>query len=454
MGQYRDLEKRRAYMRAYQKKKYSEDPQYREKAKEAARERLRAKYQSDPEYRAKVLAASKQRQVVKADEIRAYQRTYKQENRDKLAEASRLRKAERYANDPEYREKCKQGARDAYATPAGKEYARQYTRRKKDNDPAYRMISNVRGRIRGLLKGDDRSATTMELIGCTAEELKAHLEKQFQPGMTWESYTYYGWHVDHKIPCANFDLTSPEQQRKCFHYTNLQPMFRVENQSKGNREAPRDAMGPKPFPIKTPTDADADRDHERLQRLPALRLWAAGSWNTKSSVPDVIPFYINVDRTGLRASDRFHWTARMSCSSNSSPSPVESWFNPKHREVIERSSLFKIHPQVALSMTKYVPSQFRPSAAKAIYEMFGAKRIYDPCGGWGDRMAAAIASDFVERYHCRDVNPSVLGGYAGQIARFDKTQKVIVEMVPAEDSIPLGSFDLVFTSPPYYRTEK
>lgn len=105
-------------------------------------------------------------------------------------------------------------------------------------------------------------------------------------------------------------------------------------------------------------------------------------------------------------------------------------------------------------MTKYVPNQFRPSAAKAIYEMFGATKIYDPCGGWGDRMAAALAMDSVKLYHCRDVNPLVLSGYSAQKCRFDKTDKVMVEMVPAEDSVPDGEFDLVFTSPPYFKTEK
>jgi len=72
----------------------------------------------------------------------------------------------------------------------------------------------------------------MELIGCSAEELVAHLEAQFTEGMTWENYGE--WHVDHVRPCASFDLTDPAQQRQCFHHTNLQPLWAEENLTKGS----------------------------------------------------------------------------------------------------------------------------------------------------------------------------------------------------------------------------
>lgn len=43
--------------------------------------------------------------------------------------------------------------------------------------------------------------------------------------MTWENHKHCGWHLDHIIPCSSFDLSDPEQQNKCFHYTNLQPLW-------------------------------------------------------------------------------------------------------------------------------------------------------------------------------------------------------------------------------------
>ncbi len=53
--------------------------------------------------------------------------------------------------------------------------------------------------------------------------------------MTWENHGRHGWHIDHIIPCAAFDLTDPEQQKKCFHYTNYQPLYTLENLKKGDR---------------------------------------------------------------------------------------------------------------------------------------------------------------------------------------------------------------------------
>jgi hypothetical protein len=75
---------------------------------------------------------------------------------------------------------------------------------------------------------------TFDLLGCNISEAKEHLEKQFKEGMIWENHGTHGWHIDHIIPCASFDLTYPEQQKKCFHYTNLQPLWAKENMSKGS----------------------------------------------------------------------------------------------------------------------------------------------------------------------------------------------------------------------------
>ena len=72
-----------------------------------------------------------------------------------------------------------------------------------------------------------------ELTGADIDVVKAHLERQFVDGMTWENRG--AWHVDHIRPCASFDLTDPEQQRQCFHYTNLQPLWAEDNLAKSDR---------------------------------------------------------------------------------------------------------------------------------------------------------------------------------------------------------------------------
>lgn len=99
------------------------------------------------------------------------------------------------------------------------------------------MLGLLRTRICLALNGADKSARTFELIGCPAVWLEVHLESLFAPGMTWENYGPV-WHVDHKRPCTSFDLTNPEQQRMCFHWTNLQPLFAEDNLRKSDTYDP------------------------------------------------------------------------------------------------------------------------------------------------------------------------------------------------------------------------
>lgn len=101
------------------------------------------------------------------------------------------------------------------------------------NDPQFKISKNLRTRMNAALNGNTKSATTLELIGCSIDFLKLHLESQFSPGMDWKNHSKHGWHIDHKKPCAAFDLTDPKQQRECFHYSNLQPLWASENLSKG-----------------------------------------------------------------------------------------------------------------------------------------------------------------------------------------------------------------------------
>jgi hypothetical protein len=96
-----------------------------------------------------------------------------------------------------------------------------------------KLANNLRRRLYKVLKGFNKSAHTMELIGCSIDHLITHLEKQFKTGMTWDNYGQ--WHVDHIKPLTSFNLDEPEQQRCACHYTNLQPLWADENKSKGNR---------------------------------------------------------------------------------------------------------------------------------------------------------------------------------------------------------------------------
>ena len=101
-----------------------------------------------------------------------------------------------------------------------------------------RAVASLRRRLKNAInyKGKGSlSGLTRELIGCTPKHLREHLESQFKPGMTWGNYGLFGWHIDHIRPCASFDLTDPEQQKACFNYKNLQPLWAEENLKKSSK---------------------------------------------------------------------------------------------------------------------------------------------------------------------------------------------------------------------------
>jgi hypothetical protein len=99
--------------------------------------------------------------------------------------------------------------------------------RKRSSEINWRLKRSLRFRLWFVLKLGYKSKPTMKLVGCSLEFLKSHLESQFQPGMSWSNYGK--WHIDHKRPCASFDLSKKEEQAKCFHYTNLQPLWAIDN---------------------------------------------------------------------------------------------------------------------------------------------------------------------------------------------------------------------------------
>jgi len=156
----------------------------------------------------------------------AQNKKWAQNNPEKVNASSRKYKQNNW-------EKCNARSRKSHRRPEAKK--RRNARRKKryHTDPLYRIKKILRNRIWHALKGKNKSAKTMTLLGCSYTHAQNHLAKQFLPGMTWENHGT--WHIDHMMPCASFDLTDPEQQRQCCHYTNLQPMWGKENMSKKDK---------------------------------------------------------------------------------------------------------------------------------------------------------------------------------------------------------------------------
>jgi hypothetical protein len=109
------------------------------------------------------------------------------------------------------------------------EYKKFYINKRYNSDINFKIIIQLRTRFFKALKNDQKSGKILDLLGCTIPELKIHLEKQFTEGMNWQNNTLKGWHIDHIKPCASFDLSKPENQKECFHYTNLRPLWAKDN---------------------------------------------------------------------------------------------------------------------------------------------------------------------------------------------------------------------------------
>jgi len=166
-------------------------------------------------------------------------RRYYVKHREKLLERNRVARLgkeeyrkkyekERYAKNPEfYKNKSKEYSKN------NREKVNAYIRQRYATNLDFKLKSVTRSRLVAALKGQKKDRT-MEIVGCSIDDLKRHLEAQFQPGMTWDNWSYKGWHIDHIVPLAVFDLSDETQLKRACHFTNLQPLWGEENHKKGS----------------------------------------------------------------------------------------------------------------------------------------------------------------------------------------------------------------------------
>jgi hypothetical protein len=126
----------------------------------------------------------------------------------------------------------------------GKEY-RKKNRKKITEYEKNRILTDENFKIRKLMRSiviraikrvsnnNTKYSSTITQIGCDDQFFKQHIENQFKRGMSWTNHGK--WHIDHIKPCASFDLTDPEQQKLCNHYSNLQPLWKKDNLKKRDK---------------------------------------------------------------------------------------------------------------------------------------------------------------------------------------------------------------------------
>jgi hypothetical protein len=110
-------------------------------------------------------------------------------------------------------------------------YHKEWKKQKYATDIYYRIKDNLRSRFYNAVINQFKIQSVINLLGCSIDELKQYLEFFFSPEMNWINHGKI-WEIDHIKPCAMFDLTDIEQQKQCFHYTNLQPLFKTSDIAK------------------------------------------------------------------------------------------------------------------------------------------------------------------------------------------------------------------------------
>jgi hypothetical protein len=186
-------EMKREYAREYARKRRATDPVFLEKCRENGRKsRLK-------------------RLKIALQECRKW----KLENKEKNSQYNKI-----------YAEKNKDAIKQKRNANIKKRYA---------TDPIFVLVRRERVRAYDALKGIRKSAKTETLLGCSYQEFKDHIEKQFCDGMGWHNMG--AWHIDHIRPLASFNLADEAQQRLAFHYSNQRPLWAKENMKKGAKYA-------------------------------------------------------------------------------------------------------------------------------------------------------------------------------------------------------------------------
>jgi hypothetical protein len=215
-------------------KKKLEDP-------ESYREKIRIKNQKQSskykEYRQK-----------NSDKLKKYRSEHFQKNKEKSMMQNmewRIKnwdydQKQRSKNNRKFRELNRERIQNHRTSKEYREHVNKIDRQRYKEDPEYLLKKRLRSSIRYAVKNyasvGTRKLSALEILGCSLEEFKDYLSSKFKAGMSWDNHGE--WHIDHIRPCSSFDLSNPEQQRICFHYTNLQPLWALENLRKSDKVLP------------------------------------------------------------------------------------------------------------------------------------------------------------------------------------------------------------------------
>lgn len=211
--------------------------------------RLRRDRERLPENREKKRLKSLIYRQQHREKFRIRGRLYYCKNRKKLSARSRFYQLRKGSKHLERRRELRlvhkdsENKRQSKWRKENREKVRHYARKNRklrlQRDFGFVVRERLRTRIRQAIKCHSgvKAKRTMELLGCSLNDFRVYIESKFDTGMTWENWGHGSdkWNLDHIIPCAIFDLTNSDHQKRCFHFSNYQPLWQPDNFKKGAR---------------------------------------------------------------------------------------------------------------------------------------------------------------------------------------------------------------------------
>ena len=161
-------------------------------------------------------------------ECKSCEREYRQANKERMKEYKKEYYQANKKNIKESVKEYRQANKEYY-----NEYYKEYNKERRKTDPLFKMCGNLRSRTLQAFKnkGYSKNTKTQEMLGVDWDVAKQHIERQFKKGMNWNNQGE--WHIDHIIPLASANTL--ERLEELSHYTNLQPMWAIDNLIKNDK---------------------------------------------------------------------------------------------------------------------------------------------------------------------------------------------------------------------------
>lgn len=210
--------------------------------KEKTIDQFHKKTSSKDGYRSNCRECSSEYNKIRKEKSKEYNKKYRKENSESLRENKRryylenieyFREKNKNNRESLDKNKKREYQKKYYNKEETKKRIKEYRKNRYEKDPLYKLTLNIRKRIRISLKSKLIKSVSKyeEILGCSFQEFKVYIESLFIENMSWDNYGQ--WHLDHKIPISW--AKTEEEVYELSHYTNFQPLWMIDNLSKGNR---------------------------------------------------------------------------------------------------------------------------------------------------------------------------------------------------------------------------